>query len=197
MQELHDDASVACDGHVFPVHKIVLTSCSDYFSHMLEVTAGKYPIIVLKDVKKESFKALLEFMYTGQVSIEHEKLPDLMEAADCLKIKGLTDTYESGEVDISSDRGMKRERDLNEGDEIVSENKQSKLDYIEGSGNSFHRNPGENCSHNNIEVSKIVEPERGAIFHNSLTPLEEPKALTRQDVSILILLEVETCSMVI
>lgn len=89
LQQVHDDASIHCGGKLYPVHKIVLSSCSDYFDEMFENTHGKYPIIVLKDVKKEAFESLLEYMYLGEVNVIQDKLSDLINAAESLKIKGL------------------------------------------------------------------------------------------------------------
>ncbi|XP_018015826.1 longitudinals lacking protein, isoforms N/O/W/X/Y isoform X2 [Hyalella azteca] len=85
----YDDATVACDGKLYPVHKLVLSTCSEYFEEMFEKTHGKHPVIVLKDIKKEVFEALLKYMYIGEVNVVQEKLAELINAAECLKIKGL------------------------------------------------------------------------------------------------------------
>ncbi|KAF2349628.1 BTB/POZ domain [Trinorchestia longiramus] len=88
-KQSYDDATVACDGKLYPVHKLVLSTCSEYFEEMFEKTHGKHPVIVLKDIKKEVFEALLKYMYIGEVNVVQEKLAELINAAECLKIKGL------------------------------------------------------------------------------------------------------------
>lgn len=52
----------------------------------------KHPIIILKDVKYEELKAMLDYMYRGEVNISQEQLSTFLKAAETLQIKGLTDT---------------------------------------------------------------------------------------------------------
>lgn len=52
----------------------------------------KHPIIILKDVKFEELKAMLDYMYRGEVNISQEQLSTFLKAAETLQIKGLTDT---------------------------------------------------------------------------------------------------------
>lgn len=52
----------------------------------------KHPIIILKDVKFEELKAMLDYMYRGEVNISQEQLTTFLKAAESLQIKGLTDT---------------------------------------------------------------------------------------------------------
>lgn len=51
----------------------------------------QHPIIILKDVKYEEMKAMLDYMYRGEVNISQEHLATFLKAAECLQIKGLTD----------------------------------------------------------------------------------------------------------
>jgi hypothetical protein len=53
--------------------------------------AGKYPIIVLHDVRYHELKAVVEFMYTGEVSVAEDDLPRLLSIGDNLRIKGLAE----------------------------------------------------------------------------------------------------------
>ena len=89
LQQTYHDATVACGGALYPVHKIVLSTCSEYFEEMFDSIMDKHPIIVLKDIKGEVFEALLKYMYIGEVNVIQERLSELISAAECLKIKGL------------------------------------------------------------------------------------------------------------
>ena len=44
---------------------------------------------MLKDIKAEVLEALLDYVYVGEVNVLQGKLPALIDAAECLKIKGL------------------------------------------------------------------------------------------------------------
>ncbi|XP_076050781.1 zinc finger protein 131-like isoform X2 [Oratosquilla oratoria] len=88
-QDLYSDATLACDGRFYPVHKLVLSTCSEYFEQMFERTQCKHPVIVLKDVKAHDLDALLNYMYIGEVNVLQNDLAGLIKAAECLRIKGL------------------------------------------------------------------------------------------------------------
>ncbi|XP_047741763.1 longitudinals lacking protein, isoforms H/M/V isoform X32 [Hyalella azteca] len=88
-KQLYTDATLACDGKFYSVHKLVLSTCSDYFSAMLDRTNCKSPVIVLKDIKCEDLEALLDYMYLGEVNVRQSDLATLIKAAECLRVKGL------------------------------------------------------------------------------------------------------------
>ncbi|KAB7493989.1 Kelch repeat and BTB domain-containing protein 2 [Armadillidium nasatum] len=87
--QLYTDATLACDGKFYNVHRLVLSTCSDYFSAMFDRTTCKNPIIVLKDIKCEDLEALLDYMYLGEVNVRQADLASLIKAAECLRVKGL------------------------------------------------------------------------------------------------------------
>ncbi|KAK7072072.1 hypothetical protein SK128_021102 [Halocaridina rubra] len=88
-KQSYTDVTLACDGKFYSVHKLVLSTCSDYFCAMFEKTACKSPVIVLKDIKSEDLEALLDYMYLGEVNVRQSDLASLIKAAENLRIKGL------------------------------------------------------------------------------------------------------------
>lgn len=44
---------------------------------------------MLAGVNPTDLEALLEFVYRGEVSVDHSQLPSLLQAAHCLNIQGL------------------------------------------------------------------------------------------------------------
>lgn len=85
------DVTLACDGRQLKAHKMVLSACSPYFQSMLYNTPDRHPIVFLRDVRYDEMKALLEFMYRGEVSVDQESLSSLLKVAEGLKIKGLAE----------------------------------------------------------------------------------------------------------
>ena len=63
-------------------------SCSQVLSNL---TQWQHPVIILKDVKYEDLSGIIEFIYHGEVSIDQECLPGFLQAAESLRIKGLTE----------------------------------------------------------------------------------------------------------
>lgn len=52
----------------------------------------KHPILILKDIKFQELKAMLDYMYRGEVNISQEQLCTFLKAAESLQIKGLTES---------------------------------------------------------------------------------------------------------
>lgn len=80
------------DGKFIQCHKIVLAACSTYFQrlfHELPDRAMMHPIVVLKDVSYSDIRAILQYMYRGEVNVAQEQLNGLLHIANVLKVKGL------------------------------------------------------------------------------------------------------------
>ncbi len=55
---------------------------------MLCTEPGKQAIIFLKDVRYDDLRAVVDFIYKGEVSVPHEQLETFLCTAKALKIKG-------------------------------------------------------------------------------------------------------------
>ncbi|KAK7790467.1 hypothetical protein R5R35_000714 [Gryllus longicercus] len=83
------DCSLAAEGQFLKAHKVVLSACSPYFELLFSEHKEKHPILILKDVKFQELKALMDYMYRGEVNIPQDRLRALLETAESLQIKGL------------------------------------------------------------------------------------------------------------
>ncbi|XP_063853533.1 longitudinals lacking protein, isoforms A/B/D/L-like isoform X2 [Scylla paramamosain] len=85
------DVTLFAEGHLLKAHKVVLSACSPYFQRLFSETQDRHPIVVLKDVGHGELRALLEYMYRGEVNVAQDQLEPLIRTAESLKIKGLAD----------------------------------------------------------------------------------------------------------
>ncbi|PNF30959.1 hypothetical protein B7P43_G02081 [Cryptotermes secundus] len=85
------DVTLACEGKTLRAHKVVLSACSTYFDAIFSQYEENNPIVILKDVKFADIKALVEFMYKGEINIDHSHLASLLKTAEDLRIKGLAE----------------------------------------------------------------------------------------------------------
>ncbi|XP_055371309.1 protein tramtrack, beta isoform isoform X2 [Condylostylus longicornis] len=86
------DVTLACDGQIIRAHRVVLCACSTFFDTILtNYATDKDPIIIMKDAKYADVKYLVEFMYKGEINVEHANLASLLKTAEELKIKGLAE----------------------------------------------------------------------------------------------------------
>ncbi|KAJ8939035.1 hypothetical protein NQ318_012633 [Aromia moschata] len=86
------DCTLAAEGKCLNAHKVVLSACSPYFEALLSRHFDKHPILILKDVKFQELKAMMDYMYRGEVNISQDQLGALLKAAESLQIKGLSDS---------------------------------------------------------------------------------------------------------
>ncbi|XP_064092794.1 zinc finger protein 282-like isoform X8 [Macrobrachium nipponense] len=88
-KDKYTDVTVSCEGNFYQVHKLVLSTCSEYFEKIFENTPCKHPVIVLRDVQCDELESLLNYMYKGVVSVAQSDLSRLIKVAELLQIKGL------------------------------------------------------------------------------------------------------------
>ncbi|KAJ8983008.1 hypothetical protein NQ317_014305 [Molorchus minor] len=66
-----------------------------FCDYILETILSQYeekdPILIMKDVKYVDIKCLVEFMYKGEINVEHCHLATLLKTAEELRIKGLAE----------------------------------------------------------------------------------------------------------
>lgn len=107
------DCTLACEGRLIKAHKMILAACSPYLHTILEENTSKHPIIFLPHLKYADIRALVDYMYCGEVYISFGHLPSLLKAAEVLRIKGLTDVTNGGNgngTNISSSSDLQQQQ---------------------------------------------------------------------------------------
>ncbi|KAL4717495.1 hypothetical protein ACJJTC_000644, partial [Scirpophaga incertulas] len=94
------DVTLACDGQSLKAHKVVLSACSPYFQSLFMDNPCQHPIIIMRDIKYCDLKAVVDFMYRGEINVSQDQISALLKVAETLKVRGLTD--------VSSDQAVLR-----------------------------------------------------------------------------------------
>ncbi|GLV38434.1 uncharacterized protein CBL_13015 [Carabus blaptoides fortunei] len=124
--EKYVDVTLFAEGKSLKCHKLILSSCSPYFEEILSNSnPQQQTVIVLRGFAYWQVKALIDFMYKGEVNIDQSKLDDLLKAGSDLQIKGLAkeekNPIETEEFDLPNDNlrdnEIKNEEPLGEDDD--------------------------------------------------------------------------------
>lgn len=87
------DVTFICDAKRIEAHKLVLFASSPYFKELIEEDLNtKHLVFFFNDVKYEIMKAILEYMYMGEVHIRNEDLKEFIRIAEKFKVRGLDST---------------------------------------------------------------------------------------------------------
>ena len=84
------DVTIACEDEIHTrAHKVILAACSPFFQHILEKNVHPHPLLYLKGIKSQHLLSIIDFVYTGEVTVLHGQLDEFLETARELKLKGL------------------------------------------------------------------------------------------------------------
>jgi hypothetical protein len=90
------DVILSCQGGVnIKAHRVILSTFSPYFKsvfegHPFSENPWTFPVVVLKDYGVNEVKAIVDFIYKGEVSVSRERLPLVLETARGLQVNGLS-----------------------------------------------------------------------------------------------------------
>jgi len=101
-QDQLTDVTIYSGDSSWRAHRVVLCASSPYFEKMLgnRLTLWQHPVLILNDIHPSSLQSILEYIYSGKVTLENSKLEDFMRAGAILNIKGLS-TSESPPIKSS------------------------------------------------------------------------------------------------
>uniref|UniRef100_A0A182VGZ4 BTB domain-containing protein n=1 Tax=Anopheles merus TaxID=30066 RepID=A0A182VGZ4_ANOME len=107
------DITFACEGRMLTAHKLVLFACSPYFKELLKKNPSPHPVFFMNDVKYDVLKAILQYMYLGEVHITNENLKEFIKTAEGLQIRGLS-KENNGDLIIPTHQDVLRREEKNE-----------------------------------------------------------------------------------
>lgn len=137
-QESYVDCTIYVDEQVqFKAHRVVLAANSPYFQSILQDRDSEHCCILFPGVQPFEMKALLEYMYTGEVNVTQSQIPRIMKIAEQLEVKGLFDMSD-----------LKEKFDKIKMDETAH--------FPSALNNLSHTQSNNNKMHNNLQSSPII-----------------------------------------
>lgn len=65
--------------YVINEHKLSFNYFGLSFQTLFSVNPCQHPIVILKDVKYNDLKTMVDFMYYGEVNVSHDQLPAILK----------------------------------------------------------------------------------------------------------------------
>ena len=130
---LHDVTLVSDDFKLLSAHKLVLSSCSEYFRTIFQQTKQTQPLLCLDGVGSEDLKNVLDYVYEGEVKIHQEHLDRFLTIAQKFKLEGIVGDEEEEEEELHKDNQENNFISVNERLEQEKNNMISKSKKLEKS----------------------------------------------------------------
>ena len=86
----HCDITLPCDGKLFEVHRVVISSNSPALAKIMKSTAQSRPFIYFTGINHKILESFIDFMYKGSVAVLQQDLGLFLAVAKELQIKGLS-----------------------------------------------------------------------------------------------------------
>merc|ERR1712112_71348 len=99
---LCDVALLSADDQDIKAHKVVLAGSSPYFDRVLKANPNDHPLLFMNGINMDVLKAIVAFIYLGEVQVEQDNLEAFMAGATELEVKGLQ-REDVGELDENVD----------------------------------------------------------------------------------------------
>merc|ERR1712114_84273 len=101
---LCDVTLLSADDQDIKAHKVILSGGSPYFQRVLKNNPNDHPLLFMNGINMDVLKAIVAFIYLGEVQVEQENLEAFMAGAMALEVKGLQ-REDVGELDENVDTG--------------------------------------------------------------------------------------------
>ena len=85
------DVTLACDGdQSIEAHKFILAAPSTFFSLQLKKNKHPHPLLYMRGVSSNQLKAVVDFIYYGEVNIYKDDLDEFLNIAEELQLRGIS-----------------------------------------------------------------------------------------------------------
>ena len=84
------DCTLSAQGGQLRAHQTILSACSPYFKEIFsQYNSSQYPVLVIKDMPFADLKAIIEYIYCGEVMIPRRQLRSVLNNGVLLQVLSL------------------------------------------------------------------------------------------------------------
>lgn len=183
------DVTLSCSGQLLYAHRLVLAACSTHFRDLFEsLPPQQHAVLLLPTVDAEVMRAILDFIYSGEVRVRQSLLGAFLQFADTFCIRGLSGPSgirgkvgsepgilrggaatnrrrsASGDEEVAMKRQCVETEDGVEADEVVGEVAEGAADSVSGDPDSADPTAGDvDCGEEGVESRPLVTARMCAV----------------------------------
>ena len=86
---LQDVTLVGEDNDQVAAHKLVLSSCSEYFKNIFKNSKHSHPLLCLEGITSHDLDNILNYIYEGELKLYQDDLDRFLRVAERFKLEGL------------------------------------------------------------------------------------------------------------
>ena len=90
--DFQDVTLVSDDHQKLSAHRIILSTCSEYFREVLRGNEEQKPILCLENVSFKDLESILDYIYHGETQVEQKYVQRFLKLAQRFKLEGLQET---------------------------------------------------------------------------------------------------------
>ena len=99
VEETFCDVTLWTEKESLKCHQVILSSCSSFFERILSRNQGtSCTSVYLHGISSNTLRNLVTFMYESELTISQEDIPELLEVASVLEVKGLSQMGNRGKA---------------------------------------------------------------------------------------------------
>ena len=88
-QDFTDVTLATVDDQQIRAHKVILSSCSEFFRNIFLKNPHQNPLLYLKGIRYKELALVIKFIYMGQCEVRQSELEDFLSTGKDLKVGGL------------------------------------------------------------------------------------------------------------
>ena len=88
-QDFTDVTLATADNHQIKAHKVILSSCSEFFRNIFVNNPHQNPLLYPKGIRYKELVMVMEFIYLGQCEVGQYELQDFLTTGYDLEVGGL------------------------------------------------------------------------------------------------------------
>ena len=83
------DVTLTCEDGEVAAHRVVLAAASTHLRALLGRWCHPHPLLIFHDIKASELRGIVDFIYTGKVTVAEASLASFLKVAEKLQVKGL------------------------------------------------------------------------------------------------------------